>query len=162
MATDYGGTYGGRPWHDAQPQHSDQAPYGRPPYGGPPYGPPPGWTPPPDHGLQARRRRTRIVAVAVLVLGGLGLVGFGIGALTQVMPRKFTAAQRQQITDWEFGQRWRDVAAGAIFPASVSYTAPGALTRCRPPCPTSIRRASSPPPPGRRCSECTGPDTGNA
>jgi hypothetical protein len=128
VATDYGGTYGGRPWHDAQPQHSDQAPYGRPPYGGPPYGPPPGWTPPPDHGLQARRRRTRIVAVTVLVLGSLGLVGFGIGALTQVMPRKFTAAQRQQITDWEFGQRWRDVAAGAIFPASVSYPAPGALS----------------------------------
>jgi hypothetical protein len=64
----------------------------------------------------------------VLVLGSLGLVGFGIGALTQVMPRKFTAAQRQQITDWEFGQRWRDVAAGAIFPASVSYPAPGALS----------------------------------
>jgi hypothetical protein len=122
VATDYGGTYGGRPWHDAQPQYSGQPPYGRPPYHGPP-----GWTTPPDDGLQARRRRIRIVAVAVLVLGGLGLVGFGIGALTQVMPRKFTAAQRQQITDWEFGKRWRDLAAGAIFPASVSYSAPTAL-----------------------------------
>jgi hypothetical protein len=122
VATDYGGTYGSRPWHDAQPQYSHQ-----PPYGGPPYGGPPGWTPPPDRGLQARRRRIRIVAVTVLVLGSLGLVGFGIGALTQVMPRKFTAAQRQQITDWEFGQRWRDIAAGAIFPASVSYPAPVAL-----------------------------------
>jgi hypothetical protein len=122
VATDYGGTYGGRPWHDAQPQYSNQ-----PPYGGPPYGRPPGWTPP-DSGLQARRRRTRIVAVTVLVLGCLGLVGFGTGALTQVMPRKFTAVQRQQITDWQFGQRWRDLAAGAIFPASVSYPAPVALT----------------------------------
>jgi hypothetical protein len=121
VATDYGGTYGGRPWHDAQPQYSEQ-----PPSGGPPYGGPPGWTPP-DPGLQARRRRTRIVAVTVLVLGCLGLVGFGTGALTQVMPRKFTAVQRQQITDWQFGQRWRDLAAGAIFPASVSYPAPVAL-----------------------------------
>jgi hypothetical protein len=122
VATDYGGTYGSRPWRDAQPQYS-----GPPSYGPPPYGGPPGWTPPPDRGLQARRRRIRIVAVTVLVLGSLGLVGFGLGALTQVMPRKFTAAQRQQITDWEFGQRWRDVAAGAIFPASVSYPAPVAL-----------------------------------
>jgi hypothetical protein len=61
------------------------------------------------------------------VLGGLGLVGFGMGALVQVMPRKFTAVQRQQITDWEFGKRWRDLPAGAIFPTSASYAAPGAL-----------------------------------
>jgi hypothetical protein len=143
VATDYGGTHGGQPWHDAQPQYSGQPPYGRPPYDGPPYdgppyggppydvpayGGPPGRTSPPDRGLAARRRRTRILAVAVLALGGLGLVGFGIGAWTQVMPRKFTAGQRQQITNWEFGQRWRDLTAAAIFPASVSYPAPAALS----------------------------------
>ena len=61
------------------------------------------------------------------MLGGVGLVGFGIGAVVQVMPRKFTAEQQQQITDWEFGKRWRDLPAGAIFPASVSYPAPAAL-----------------------------------
>jgi hypothetical protein len=61
------------------------------------------------------------------VLGGLGLVGFGIGVWAQVAPRKFTAQQRQQITNWEFGKRWRDLTAGAIFPASVSYPAPAAL-----------------------------------
>jgi hypothetical protein len=137
VATDYGGTYGGTPWHDAQPQYTGQPPYGGPPYGGPrygdpryggpPYGRPPERTPPPDSGLLARRRRTRIIAITLLALGGLGLVGFGIGASVQMMPRKFTAAQRQQITDWEFGQRWRDLAAGAIFPASVSYPAPMAL-----------------------------------
>jgi len=33
------------------------------------------------------------------------------------MPRNFTAGQRQQITNWEFGQRWRDLTAAAIFPA---------------------------------------------
>jgi hypothetical protein len=123
VATDYGGIYGGQPWHDAQPQYARQ-----PPYGGSSYGGPPAWTPPPpgrDH--LARQRRTRILAIAVLVLGGLGLAGFGTGALVQVMPRKFTAGQRQQITDWEFGKRWRDLPAGAIFPASVSYAAPAAL-----------------------------------
>lgn len=122
MATDYGGTYGGKPWHDAQPQYT-----GRPPSGGPPYGGPPEWTPPPDCGPLARRRRTRIVAVTLLALGGLGLVGFGVGASLQTMPRKFTPAQQRQITDWELGKRWRDLAVGAIFPASVSYPAPTAL-----------------------------------
>lgn len=122
MATDYGGTYGGKPWHDAQPQYT-----GQPPYGGPPYGRPPEWTPRPDRGLLARRQRSRIITIVLLALGGLGLFGFGIGASLQVMPRKFTAAQQRQITDWEFGKRWRDLAAGVIFPASVSYTAPSAL-----------------------------------
>lgn len=122
MATDYGGTYGGKPWHDAQPQYT-----GQPPYGGPPYGRPPEWTPRPDRGLLARRQRSRIITIILLALGGLGLFGFGIGASLQVMPRKFTPAQQRQITDWEFGKRWRDLAAGVIFPASVSYTAPSAL-----------------------------------
>jgi hypothetical protein len=152
VATDYGGTHGGQPWHGAQPQYSGQPPYG-PPYGGPPHGgsphegpqhtgppyagppyarppygePPHGGPPPPDR-AQLAQRRTRKLAIAVLVLGGLGLVGFGTGALVQSMPRKFTAEQRQQITDWQFGKRWRDLTAGAIFPASVSYPAPAALS----------------------------------
>ena len=71
----------------------------------------------------------RIIAFTLLALGGLGLVGFGAGAGIQVMPRKFTATQRQQITDWEFGKRWRDLTAGAIFPASVSYPAPRGAER---------------------------------
>jgi len=61
------------------------------------------------------------------VLGGLGLVGFGIGVGIQVAPRKFTADQRQQITGWEYGKRWRDLPAGAIFPTPASYRAPAAL-----------------------------------
>jgi hypothetical protein len=136
VATDYGGTHGEQPWQGAQPQYPGQPPYrppyggpahGGPPQGGPPYGGPPYGGPPlPDRALLARRR-TRKIAIAVLVLGGLGFVGFGIGALVQAMPRKFTAEQRQQITDWEFGKRWRDLTAGAIFPASVSYPAPAAL-----------------------------------
>lgn len=68
-----------------------------------------------------------MIAIAVLALGALGLVGFGVGALAQAMPRKFTTQQRQQITNWEFGQRWRDLSAEAIFPASVSYPPPVVL-----------------------------------
>ena len=128
MATDYGGTHGGQPWHDARPQYSGQPPYGRAPHSGPPYGGPPGWTPPPDRGALVRRRRTKILAVTVLVLGGLGFIGFGIGAWIQVMPRNFTAGQRQQISDWELGKRWRVLPAGAIFPASASYRAPAELS----------------------------------
>jgi hypothetical protein len=143
VATDYGGTRDGQPWHDAQPQYPGQPPYGRPPYnrppysgppyGGPPYGDPaygrpPGWTPPAAPRPPARRSRARDIAIALVALGGLGVVGFGIAAGAQVMPRKFTASQRQQITDWEFGKRWRDLTAGGIFPASVSYPAPIALS----------------------------------
>ena len=127
MATDYGGTYGGQPWRDDQPQYLGQPPYGGSPYGRPPYGGPPGWTPPPDRGHLARRRRIRILAFTALMLGGLGLIGFGFGTLLQVMPRKFTASQQQQIINWEFGQRWRDLPAGTIFPASVTYAAPTSL-----------------------------------
>src|SRR6202012_3688352 len=39
-----------------------------------------------------------------------------------------TAAQRQQITDWEYGERWRTLTAGAIFPLSVSYPPPAVLS----------------------------------
>lgn len=42
-------------------------------------------------------------------------------------PRSFTAAQRRQITDWEYGKRWRDLSAEAIFPASIGYPPPEAL-----------------------------------
>lgn len=62
-----------------------------------------------------------------MVLGIAGFLGSVAGLASQVLPRHFTAGQRQQITDWEFGQRWRTRPASAIFPASVSYSAPEAL-----------------------------------
>jgi hypothetical protein len=43
------------------------------------------------------------------------------------MPRKFTAAQRQQITDWEYAKRWRGLPAGTIFPGSIGYAPPATL-----------------------------------
>lgn len=42
-------------------------------------------------------------------------------------PRNFTTAQQRQITNWEYGKRWRDLPAGTIFPASVSYAPPESL-----------------------------------
>jgi hypothetical protein len=64
----------------------------------------------------------------VAVLGGLGLLGSLAGVTWQLLPRHFNPAQRQQITDWEYGKRWRTLAAGAIFPASVSYAPPAVLS----------------------------------
>jgi hypothetical protein len=61
------------------------------------------------------------------VLGCIGVLVFGIEAGAAMAPRKFTTAQQQQITSWEFGKRWRDLPAGQIFPTSVRYPAPEAL-----------------------------------
>jgi hypothetical protein len=158
VATDYGGTYGGQPWRDAQsyppqppnaarPPYSAQPPYsgppnGRPPSGEPPHGGPqygrsaagrpssggsPNWGPPQNPGVPAGRRRVRALAVLALALGCVGVLVFGIEAGSQMAPRTFTAAQQQQIVNWEFGKRWRDLSAGEIFPASISYPAPEAL-----------------------------------
>jgi hypothetical protein len=167
VASDYGGAYGGQPWHGAQPPYPGQPGHG---------GPAPRWEPsqapgargpkgpnsdaqhpgsryrgpaapdpgPPalgaaspgaaeqggaarDPGDPARRLRVHTVAIAVLAVGALGLACSLAGAVNQKLPRKFTATQRQQLTDWEYGQRWRTLPAGTIFPAAVSYTAPSAL-----------------------------------
>jgi hypothetical protein len=75
----------------------------------------------------ARQRRARLLAAALLVLGAVGFLASVAGLANQVMPRRFTASQQRQITDWELGKRWRALPASAIFPASVSYPPPGSL-----------------------------------
>jgi hypothetical protein len=73
---------------------------------------------------QARRRslrRRRLAALITLLLGLAGLAVSLNGVVTQVLPRQFTAAQREQIEGWEIASRWRVLAAGHIFPASVAY-----------------------------------------
>jgi hypothetical protein len=122
--------------YPGQPQHGEP-PYNGPSYNGPSfngpsfnepsYGEPGKPQPPEDPAALARRHRIRVIAVTGLVLGAIGLVVFGINAWVQMAPRKFTVAQQQQITNWEFGQRWRDLTAGTMFPASVRYPAPEAL-----------------------------------
>jgi hypothetical protein len=67
------------------------------------------------------------VAVIALVAGlaGTGLAGFSV--YTGMAPRKFTPGQQQQIMAWEIAARWRELPAGDIFPAAVSYPPPNAL-----------------------------------
>ena len=152
MASDYGGAYGDQPWPGAQSAYPGQPGYGGPAprweqgpgargpqrpstpgrqhrasFGSPVSGLPYSGGPPPGPGGPPRRPRGRTVAIAVLAVGALGLACSLAGAASQKLPRKFTATQRQQIMDWEYGQRWRALPAGTIFPATVSYTAPSAL-----------------------------------
>jgi hypothetical protein len=61
---------------------------------------------------------------AALIALALGLAGFAIsatGLATELLPRQFSAAQQQQIKDWEIAGRWQQLTAGQIFPASVRY-----------------------------------------
>jgi hypothetical protein len=104
VATEYGGAYGGQPWQRAVPPYRGQ---------------------PPE--AARRARRGWIAAIAALVLGVAGLVVSLTGVVSQVLPREFTAQQQRQITDWEAAKRWRDLPAGEVFPASVSYSPPPAL-----------------------------------
>ena len=63
--------------------------------------------------------------LTVLVLSLAGLVAAAAGVVVQVLPRTFSAAQKQQITAWEMGRRWRDQPAGGLFPDTVQYQVPG-------------------------------------
>jgi hypothetical protein len=107
VATDFGGA-GGQAWRDAEPLSPEPAAH-------------------PDPVAMARQHRVRFLAWTALVLGLLGLAGAIPAVMNQAMPRKFTAAQRQQIIDWEYAKRWRGLSAGTIFPGSISYAPPAAL-----------------------------------
>jgi hypothetical protein len=65
--------------------------------------------------------------LAALSLALAGLVAATVGLVAQLMPRTFSAAQKQQIIAWEMGKRWRTWAAGEIFPDSVRYRVPGSV-----------------------------------
>jgi hypothetical protein len=131
-----GQSYPGKP-HPGQPYPGEPRP-GQPYQGQPGYRLPqwvpspgpgvgPGAGPGADPAVMARRRRARLVAIILLVLGAVGFLASVAGLASQVMPRRFTASQQQQITDWELGKRWRALPASVIFPASVSYPPPGSL-----------------------------------
>ena len=71
----------------------------------------------------------RQVAFSMVLTAGLaGLALSAVGIAHQLLPRRFTTAQRRAISAWEMERRWRALPAGKIFPASVSYQLPaGAL-----------------------------------
>jgi hypothetical protein len=64
------------------------------------------------------------VILAALVLGLAGLTASAAGMAVQILPRRFSAAQQQQIMAWESARHWRVLPAGKIFPAAVSYQVP--------------------------------------
>jgi len=66
------------------------------------------------------------ITLAVLSVGTAGLAASAAGVSAQLLPRKFTAAQQQQIMNWEAARRWRVLPAGKIFPATISYQLPAA------------------------------------
>jgi hypothetical protein len=122
--------YAPRPYYGAQ-QHGS-------PYYGPQQAPGPQASLPPESGPPAsgppqsprdlaRWRKNRMTAWAIVGVGGLAALIAAVGIAQGIGPRNFSATQKQQITDWEYGQRWRDLPAGTIFPASVSYAPPEAL-----------------------------------
>src|SRR5215831_4311273 len=121
---DYGGqsAYGAQAWPEGYPGSGLQ----------PGVAGQPGLPPSPGGPRRARNGTSRAVAVAMLIVGVVGLGASLAGAVMQLLPRQFSAHQRQQILDWEAGQRWRELPAGTIFPARVTYPAPsklgGALT----------------------------------
>jgi len=122
VATEYG-AYGDQPRRDAEPQYPGQAAHDDGPSrrgAQQPESQPPGLR-------RLRSPASTVIAAAALVLGLIGLVISLFGAVTELMPRTFTAGQQRQITDWEYGRNWRALSAGTIFPASVSYQAPAVL-----------------------------------
>jgi hypothetical protein len=68
------------------------------------------------------RRRRRAATLVLLVLGVAGLAVSAVGIAIQVLPRQFTAVQRDQIEAWEVASRWQQLTAGQIFPATVTYS----------------------------------------
>jgi hypothetical protein len=76
----------------------------------------------------SRHRRSgwrSTLILAALVLGLAGLIVSVVGIMVQVLPRRFTAAQQQEIIAWEIGKRWRTWPASRIFPEAVSYQLSG-------------------------------------
>ena len=129
-----GQPYPGQPYQGQQyqgQQYQGQPGYGPPDWGPPNWGQPtatdPGAGSGADRGAMARRRRVRYLAVTLLALGAVGFLGSLAGLASQAMPRRFTASQQQQITNWEMGKRWRALPAAEIFPATVSYSPPASL-----------------------------------
>jgi hypothetical protein len=126
VATDYDGTYGDPSLSPAQPPSPVEPAYAGTPEPG--SGPP--GAEPPDSGSARWPRPAKVsflIAVTALVLGAAGLAVSLYGVATQLLPRHFTAQQQQQITNWEYGKRWRQLTAGQIFPAAAKYAPAAAL-----------------------------------
>jgi hypothetical protein len=72
-------------------------------------------------------RGRRVAATIALILGVAGFVISTTALVIRLLPREFTAAQQRQIVAWEIGNRWQQLPAGKIFPASVPYQLPATV-----------------------------------
>src|SRR5580700_796434 len=119
QARDHGQRTSGLPSYPAGPPpyvQSGAYPYQQPTYGQPTqyqptqYQPdqcqPPQYQPPQYQPPQRHRIRFLLTVVAAL-LGVAGLIASAAGLATQIMPRRFSAAQQRQIMAWETAGRWR-------------------------------------------------------
>ncbi|MGD0684872.1 MAG: hypothetical protein ABSA03_07105 [Streptosporangiaceae bacterium] len=89
---------------------------------------------PPDAGLAGSPRSSagrggwrRRLSIVALVLGLAGLAASAAGIVVQILPRRFSTAQQQQIMTWESLRRWREWPASRIFPPAIGYQVPGYL-----------------------------------
>jgi len=83
-----------------------------------------------------------VVALIALALGLAGFVISATGMATQLLPRRFSAVQQQQIKNWEIAGRWQQLPAGQIFPASVGYQLPAAALQDASPLNLTARRVA--------------------
>ena len=98
-------------------------------------------------GTEAQRkprgaRGHRVVALIALALGLAGFVISATGLATQLLPRRFSAVQQQQIENWEIAGRWQQLTAGQIFPASVGYQLSAAVLQDASPLNLTARRVA--------------------
>ena len=63
--------------------------------------------------------------MAALLLGLAGLTASAAGVVVQLLPRRFSAAQAEQLSNWEMLRRWRTWPASQIFPRTLGYDLPG-------------------------------------
>lgn len=70
-------------------------------------------------------RLLRALLLLGVIAGAAGLIFSAVSIVVQIMPRTFTAAQREQIVAWEIGKRWRSWQAGQIFPQTIAYSLSG-------------------------------------
>jgi len=73
---------------------------------------------------RAHRGRSWLAIAVLLAIGLCGLAAGAAGAVRQILPREFSAAQQSQIQTWEMTRRWRALPAGQIFPPTERYQVP--------------------------------------
>lgn len=80
---------------------------------------------PPGSGYAPGGQRRPWLIMAALLLGLAGLTASAAGVVVQMLPRRFSTTQAEQLSTWEMLSRWRAWPAGQIFPRTLGYDLPG-------------------------------------